>query len=54
MQVQYGNISGFDFAFYQNSYLYHTTRDTVWNINPASLEHMVRAATSRNTNVTDH
>jgi hypothetical protein len=42
-QVLYGNVSGFDFAFYQNSYLYHTTRDVPWTVDPASLEHMVCA-----------
>ena len=46
-QVLYGNVSGFDFAFYQNSYLYHTTRDVPWTVDPGSLEHMVRFCATR-------
>ncbi|KAJ3270959.1 hypothetical protein HDV01_007289 [Terramyces sp. JEL0728] len=37
--VQYGNLVGLDFAFYQNSYQYHTTMDTIENIQKGSIQH---------------
>ncbi|KAI8911532.1 hypothetical protein EDD86DRAFT_119506 [Gorgonomyces haynaldii] len=37
--VEYGNLVGLDFAFYQNSYSYHTTLDVVENIQSGSLQH---------------
>ncbi|KAJ3347022.1 hypothetical protein HDU91_006871, partial [Kappamyces sp. JEL0680] len=37
--VQYGNLVGLDFAFYQNSYTYHTNLDTVENIEPGAIQH---------------
>ncbi|KAJ3254880.1 hypothetical protein HK103_006776 [Boothiomyces macroporosus] len=37
--VQYGNLVGLDFAFYQNSYQYHTTMDTIENIQAGSIQH---------------
>ena len=38
--VQYGNLSGLDFAFYQNSYQYHTLLDTEENIETGALQHL--------------
>nr|KAJ3419624.1 hypothetical protein HK105_006728 [Polyrhizophydium stewartii] len=37
--VQYGNLVGLDFAYYQNSYLYHTMLDVEENIEAGSLQH---------------
>jgi len=37
--VQYGNQTGLDMALVQNSYRYHTTLDTVDNIEPGALQH---------------
>ncbi|KAJ1343882.1 hypothetical protein BSLG_001543 [Batrachochytrium salamandrivorans] len=37
--VQYGDMAGLDFAFYQNSYVYHTMLDVEENIQDGSLQH---------------
>jgi len=37
---QYKGVVGLDLAFYRNSFLYHTTHDTLENIDEGSLQHM--------------
>lgn len=38
--VKYGNVTGFDMAYFQNSYVYHSSRDVYETIQPGSIQHL--------------
>jgi Zn-dependent M28 family amino/carboxypeptidase len=38
--VAYKGVTGLDLAYFRNSYVYHTTLDTVASIEEGSIQHM--------------